>query len=124
MAHNKLNEADDHFLEIPQGAVLLSSGVSGTDAWIERDKDVTVRLVIQTAAYATADAARLKACIEVGEAKASSEDGPAAADRHLQAMQGVQLVVKAGERVSFKAYPEAQNGVVLRTVVYAADLKS
>jgi len=123
MAHFKLNEADEHFLEAPQGAVMISQGVSGTETWIERDKDVTVRIVLQTAAYATADAATLQACIEIDGGSAKGEDGPAASEQHLHAMQSVQVVVKAGERINFKAYPQATNAKVLKTVVYTADLK-
>jgi len=123
MAHFKLNEADDHFLEAPQGAVMVSSGVSGTESWIERDKEVTVRIVLQTVAVAMADAASVQACIEIGDSAAKGEDGPAAAEAHLHASQSVQVVVKPGERLNFKAYPTANNAKVLRTVVYTADLK-
>ena len=118
MAHFKLNEADEHFLEAPQGAVMVAQGVNGTETWIERDKDVTVRIVLQTAAFATADSATLQACIEIDGGAAKGEDGPAAADHHLNAMQSVQVVVKAGQRINFKAYPQATNCKVLRTVVY------
>jgi len=123
MAHFKLNETDDQFLGLPQGAVMLASGVSGTETFIERDKDVTVRIVLQTVAYATADGATLQACIEIDGAAAKSEDGPAATETHLHAMQSVQVVVKAGDRLSFKAYPTAASAKVLKTVVYTADLK-
>jgi hypothetical protein len=123
MAHFKLNEADETFLGTPQGAVMISSGVSGTDTWIERDKDSTVRIVLQTVAYAMADAATLQACIDIADASARGEDGPAPAETHLQAMQSVQVVVKAGERLAFKAYPNCANAKVLKTVVYTADLK-
>ncbi len=123
MAHFKLNEADEHFLEAPQGAVLIAQGVSGTETFIERDKDTTVRIVLQTAAYATADAATLQACIEIDGGAAKGEDGPVTSDQHLHAMQSVQVVVKAGQRVNFKAFPQATNAKVLKTVVYTADLK-
>ena len=46
-----------------------------------------------------------------------------ASDQHLHAMQSVQVLVKAGQRLNFKAYPQAVNAKVLRTVVYTADLK-
>ena len=123
MAHFKLNEADEQFLEIPQGAVMLSYGVSGTESWIERDKDVTVRIVLQSVAYATADAASLQACIEIGGAAAKGEDGPGPNETRLHALQSVQVLVKCGERLSFKAYPNPVNAKVLKTVVYTADLK-
>ena len=123
MAHMKLNEADEDFLGVPQSAVMIASGVSGTETFIERDKDATVRIVLQTVAFAHADGARLKTCIEVGDAQAFSEDGPAPTDHHLQSVQSIQVVVKAGERLSFKAYPIATSATVLKTVVYTADLK-
>jgi hypothetical protein len=123
MAHVKLNEADDDFLSISQGGVLVSSGISGTETFIERDRDTTVRIVLQTVAVATLDGAVLEACIEVGGANARGEDGPSPADSHLQASQSVQVVVKAGERISFKAYPKSANARVLRTVVYTSDMK-
>jgi hypothetical protein len=123
MAHFKLNETDDQFLELPQGAVLIAAGTSGAQSWLERDKDVTVRLVIAAVAVATADAAGLEAVIEISGADAHSEDGPAPADAHLQALHSVQLVVRPGERISFKAYPNARNARVLRTLVYSADLR-
>ncbi len=123
MAHYKLNEADDDFLALPQGAVRVFSGVSGTETFIERDRDATVRIVLQSVAAATADGARLEAYIEIGGGVAKGEDGPAAADAHLQTSQSVQVVVKPGERLSFKAYPQAVNARILRTLVYTADLK-
>ena len=123
MAHFKLQEDDHAFLNVPDGAVMVAAGVSGAETWIERDKDVTVRIVLQSVAVATGDDARLEAVIDIGEGSARGEDGPAAADSHLQAMQSVQVVVKQGERLSFKAYPRAINAKVMRTVVYTADLK-
>jgi hypothetical protein len=123
MAHFKLNEADEHFLEAPQGAVMVAQGVNGTETFIERDKDCTVRIVLQTAAFATADAATLQACIEIDGGSAKGEDGPAASEQRLHAMQSVQVLVKGGQRLNFKAYPHATNAKVLRTVVYTADLK-
>ncbi len=118
MAHFKLNDLDDQFLDLPQGAILVAAGTSGAESWLERDKDATVRLVI-----ATADAAGLEAVIEVAGADARGEDGPAPADTHLQALQSVQLVVRPGERISFKAYPKARNARVVRTLVYSSDLR-
>jgi len=56
MAHFKLNELDEQFLELPQGAVLIGAGSTGAQSWLERDKDTTVRLVVATVAVATADA--------------------------------------------------------------------
>jgi hypothetical protein len=123
MAHFKLHEDDHAFLNVPDGAVMVSAGVSGAETWIERDKDVTVRIVLQSVAIATGDDARLEAVIDIGDSSARCEDGPTAADGHLQVMQSVQVVVKQGERLSFKAYPRAINAKVMRTVVYTADQK-
>jgi hypothetical protein len=36
----------------------------------------------------------------------------------------VQVLVKGGERIAFKDYPTAENAQILRTVVWASDLKS
>ncbi len=123
MAHFKLNETDDSFLEVPQGATLVSSGTNGTESWLEREKDITVRLVVATVAIATSDGARLQATIEVGDALAKAEDGPASSDTHLQAIQSVQLMVKQGERINFKATPEVTGARIMKTVVYTGDLK-
>jgi hypothetical protein len=121
MAHFKLNDADEHFLQVPQDAVLIFAGASGTDAWIERTEDVTVRLSVKSVAVATADGATLEVCIDIAGATARGEDGPAPAETQLRASQSVQVVVKAGERLVFKAYPKANNAKVLRTVVWSAD---
>ena len=119
----KLHEEDTVFLNIPDGAVMVSSGVSGAESWIERDRDVTVRIVVQTVAIALEDDARLEAVIEVAGGSAKGEDGPAAEEAHLQALQSVQVLVKQGERMAFKAYPRATGAKVMRTVVYTADQK-
>jgi hypothetical protein len=87
MAAYKLNEEDDHFLEAPQGALLVASGADGAETWIERAKDATVRVVIASVAVATADGAALEAVIEVDGARAHGSAGPAAADTHLQSIQ-------------------------------------
>lgn len=108
---------------MPQGGVLVAAGASGTSSFIERDRDCTVRIVLQSVAYATGDGAILEACIEIGDAEARGQDGPAPADAHLKAIQSLQVVVKAGERVTFRAYPRAANAHVLRTVVFTADMK-
>ena len=125
MAHDKLNESDDGFLDLPQGAVQVSAGVNGTESFLERDKTATVRLVISTVAVANAGGSTLDAVIEVGGEVARAQDGPVSHDhhQHLQAVQSVQVVVKEGERLKFKAYPQAQGARVLRTVVYTADVR-
>jgi hypothetical protein len=123
-AHFKLSEDDNGFLATPGGAAVLFAGSSGTETWIERAEDGVVRIGIQSVAVATGDGGRLAVSIEVGEQVAKGEDGPASIEGRLHASQAVQLLVKAGERVAFKAFPTGQNAQVLRTVVWAADLVS
>ena len=128
MANDKLTDEDDAFLALPKDALLLSSGVSGAETWVERDKTATVRLVVSTVAVATGSAATLKAVIDLGGGDhAIAEDGPASPDDHhrrLQATVSVQVVVREGERLKFRAYPEPQGARVLKTVVYAAEIKA
>ena len=123
MANFKLNEDDDGFLETPQGALLVASGADGAETWIERAQDAPVRVIAATGAVPTSDGASLETVIEVDGARAHGAAGPAAADTHLQSIQSVQLVVKPDQRVSFKAYPNASNARVLKTVVYTHDLR-
>jgi len=123
MSHYKLNDADEHFLNVPQGGALISAGASGTETWIERDRDMVVRIAVHTVAVATAEAGSVEVCIEIGGDRARGQDGPAPVETTLRASQSVQVLVKAGERLAFKAYPNASHAMVLRTVVWAADLK-
>jgi hypothetical protein len=122
MPHFKLTEDDDGFLNLPQGAVLVASGTDGAHTFLERARDTTVRIVVATVGVSTADGAALEAVIEVGDARASGHAGPVQADTHLQALQSVQVVLKPDQRLNFKAYPNASNVRVLKTVVYTADL--
>ena len=124
MARFKLNEADDDFLKLPQGAALISAGSSGTETWIERDRDVVVHIAVKSVAVATADGGALEVCIEMGGQSAKGQDGPMPLESQLRASQSVQVLVKAGERLTFKAYPVATNAEVLKTIVWAADFKS
>jgi hypothetical protein len=126
MAHDKLNESDDGFLDLPQGAVRIAAGVDGAETWIERDKTATVRVVVATVAVATHGAATLEAVIETEGGAARAKDGPGSPDdhhQHLQAEVSIQAVVKEGERLKFKAYPKPEGARVLRTVVYTAEVK-
>jgi hypothetical protein len=122
MASYKLSEADESFLEPPQGALLISVGASGTESFLERATEVTVRIVLQAVGVATADGGVLEACIEIGDASARGEDGPAPADTRLHAAQSVQVVVKPGERLTFRAFPRSAGARVLRAVVWTSDL--
>ena len=120
----KLSETDDGFLEPPEGSLLLGQGVNGVETWIERDRTSTVRIVVATVAAVVAGPATLDAVIAMDGGAARAQDGPRGSDdhQHLQATVSVQVVVKEGERLSFKAYPEAQGARVLRTVVYSTDV--
>jgi hypothetical protein len=119
----KLSDADETFLQPPRDAVLMFAGTSGAETWIERETDTAVRLVVKSVAAATSVGGNLQVAIEVGEACAKGEDGPSQAEAPLRACVSVQVLVKAGERLNFKAYPTAANAVVLRTVVCASDLR-
>lgn len=123
MAHYKLTEGDENFLQVPRDATLIFAGASGTESWIERDRDMVVRIGINSVGVATADGGVLGVAIEVGGASAKGQDGPSPMETQLRATQGVQMLVKAGERVAFKAAPTADRAMVLRTVVWAADVR-
>ena len=124
MARFKMNEADEDFLKLAQGAALISAGSSGTETWIERDRDMVVHIAVKSVAVVTADGGTLQVCIEMGGNSAKGEDGPAVLETPLHASQSVQVLVRAGERLAFKAYPVATNAQVLKTIVWVADLKS
>ena len=123
MAHYKLHEGDERCLQVPRDASLIFAGASGTETWIERDRDTVVRIGVNSVGVATSDGGTLGVAIEVAGAAARGQDGPSPMETQLRATQGVQVLVKAGERVAFKAGPTATNALVLRTVVWAADLK-
>ena len=55
MAHFKMNEADEKFLSLPQDATLIFAGTSGTETWIERERDTIVRIFLKSVAIATSD---------------------------------------------------------------------
>jgi hypothetical protein len=121
-AHFKLNEDDDRFLQVPHDATLIFAGLGGTETWIERAEDQVVRIGVKSVAIATAGSGALEVCVEIGGDVAKGQDGPAAAETQLRASQSVQTLVKAGERLAFKAYPNPTSAHVLRTVVWAADM--
>jgi hypothetical protein len=122
MAHFNLNEDDDRFLQVPQDATLIFAGLGGTETWIERAEDQVVRIGVKSVGVATAGGAALEVCVEIGSDVAKGQDGPAAAETQLRASQAVQTLVKAGQRLAFKAYPNPTSTQVLRTVVWAADM--
>jgi len=118
----KLTDDDARFLEVPAGAAVLSAGASGTESWIERPDDCVVRIGIQAVAVATAAGGALAVTIEVGDAASTSRDGPAPIEAHLAATQSVEVLVKAGAGIRFKATATAENAQVLRTVVWSANV--
>jgi hypothetical protein len=118
----KLTDDDDHFLQIPHDGTLIFAGASGTESWIERDHDAVVRIGVKAVGVALANGGVLGVAIDIGEASAHGEDGPALPETPLRASQSVQVLVKAGERLAFKAYPKAEGVHVMRTVVWAADM--
>ena len=122
MAHFKLNEDDDRFLQVPSDATLIFAGLGGTETWIERAENQVVRIGVKSVGVATAGGGALEVCVEIGGDVARGQDGPSAPETQLRASQAVQTLVKAGERLSFKAYPKATDAHVLRTVVWAADI--
>lgn len=123
MAHFKLNEDDDNFLQVPQDGTLIFAGASGTETWIERAQDCVVRIGVKSVAVATSPGGALEVCVEIGGDAAKGQDGPSPIDAQLRASQAVQVLVKAGQRVAFRAYPKASGAQVLRTVVWAADMR-
>ncbi len=123
MAHFKLNDVDEKFLHTPQDATLIFAGASGTETFIERERDTVVRISIKSVAVATADGGSLEVVIELDGQTASGQDGPAPIESQLRASQGVQVLVKAGQRLAFKAYPKTSSAQVMRTIVWTADMK-
>src|ERR1700761_6812289 len=123
MAHFKLNETDDTFLAVPAEGTVIFAGTTGTETWIERQNDTIVRISIKAVAIATSDGGTLEASIEIGGATAKGQDGPSSIEAQLRVSQTVQVRVKGGERLMFKAYPTARDAQLLRTIVWTSDLK-
>jgi hypothetical protein len=121
-AHFKLNEDDNNFLQVPADGTLIFAGASGTETFIERAEDTVVRIGLKSVGVATASGGTLEVCVEIDGAQAKGQDGPSPLETQLRASQAVQVLVKAGERLAFKAYPTASNAQVLRTVVWASDM--
>ena len=81
--------------------------------------------MVASVAVALGGLGTLDAVIQMQGGAARAQDGPRSAEdhnQHLQATVSVQAVVKEGERLSFKAYPQAQAARVLRTVVYTTEI--
>jgi hypothetical protein len=123
MAHFKLNEEAEKFLSVPEGATLIFAGTDGTETWIERKRDTIVRISMKSVAVALSDAGVLQACIEIGGASAKGLDGPLPIEAQLRVSQSVQVLVKAGERLAFKAYPTTREAQLQRTVVWTSDFE-
>jgi hypothetical protein len=123
MAQYELDEEDEKFLNPPQGATLIFAGTSGTESWIEREIDTVVRISVKSVAVATSDNGSLEACIEIDDASARGQDGPTDIEGQLRVSQSVQVLVRAGERLAFKAYPTASDAQLLRTIVWSSDLE-
>jgi hypothetical protein len=121
MARFKMTDIDDAFLAVPRDASLIFAGAGGTETWIERDHDVVVRIGVKSVAIAVADGGSLEVCIDIDGRSAKGQDGPAPIESQLRTSQSVQVLVKAGERLAFKAYPTAADAQILRTIVWAAD---
>ena len=118
----KLSDDDTHFLAAPAGAAVLSTGVSGTESRIERAHDTVVRIGIQAVAVATSQGGSLAVTIEAGGSASKGRDGPAAIEQRLTAGQSVDVLVKAGDALAFKAYATPDNAQLLRTVVWSLDV--
>lgn len=118
----KLSDDDNHFLEPPAGSAVLATGASGTESRIERSQDTVVRIGIQAVAVATSQGGSLAVTIEAGDSVSKGSDGPSAIERRLSAGQSVEVLVKAGAALAFKAYATPDNAQLLRTVVWSQDV--
>ena len=118
----KLSDDDNRFLEAPAGSAVLSTGASGTESRIERSQDAVVRIGIQAVAVATSQGGSLAVTIEAGDGASKGRDGPSGIEQHLTAGQSVDVLVKAGAALAFKAYATPDNAQLLRTVVWSLDV--
>lgn len=120
--HFKINEDDEHFLQVPADSSLIFAGLGDTETWIERAADCVVRLTVKSVAVATGPQGFIEVCLVVGADRAHGRDGPATEGAQLRASQSAQVLVKAGERLSFRAETHGENAHLLRTVVFAGDM--
>jgi hypothetical protein len=74
MAHHKLNEDDDNFLQVPQDATLIFAGLGGTETWIERAEDSVVRIGVKSVGVATSGGGALEVCVAIGGDTAKGQD--------------------------------------------------
>ena len=123
MAHFKLSEEAETFLALPEEATLIFAGTDGTETWIERKKDTIVRISMKSVAVALSDSGVLEARIEIGGDSAKGLDGPLPVEAQLRVSQSVQVLVKAGERLAFKAYPTTREAQLQRTIVWTSDFE-
>ena len=118
----KLTDDDNRFLEAPRGAAVLSTGSSGTESSITRSEDTVVRIGIQSVAVATSQGGSLSVSIEAGDRSSKGRDGPAPMEQRLAATQSVEVLVKAGAALPFKACATPEDAQLLRTVVWTLDV--
>jgi uncharacterized protein (TIGR02284 family) len=121
--HFKLNDNDDHFLDVPNGSAVLSTGTRGTESSIARSEDTVVRIGIRSVAVATSQGGSLSVTIEAGDSSSKGRDGPAPMEHHLAASQSLEVLVKAGTALPFKAYAAPEDAQLLRTVVWSLDVR-
>jgi uncharacterized protein (TIGR02284 family) len=118
----ELNDADNRFLAVPAGAAVLSAGSSGTEGRIQRSEETVVRIGIQSVAVATSQGGRLSLSIEAGGNASSGHDGPGQIEQHLTASGSLEVLVKAGDALAFKAWATPEDAQLLRTVVWSIDV--
>ena len=118
----ELSDEDNRFLALPEGSAMLSAGASGTESVIQRTVDSVVRIGIQAVAVATAEGGRLSVAIEASGASSRGQDGPAPIERRLTAAQTIEVLVKAGAVLPFKATAATEGAELLRTVVWSLDI--
>jgi hypothetical protein len=81
-----------------------------------------VRLGVKSVGVATGPGGTIEVALHIGEDVARGKDGPAPEHTQLRASQSVQVLVRAGQRLSFRAETHAENAHPLRTVVWAGDM--
>jgi uncharacterized protein (TIGR02284 family) len=118
----QLSDADAGFLEVPAGAAVLSTGADGADGRLERTQDTVVRLGVQAVAVATSPGGSLSVTIEAGAGMSNGRDGPGPIEHRLSAGVTLEVLVRAGAAVPFKAVATPQDAQLLRTVVWSQDV--